>query len=813
MGGGLPSLWLLCLCIVNVKCLYILDDGSYQCVREGRFPYPGGCGLYIDCLPKEREGHVLTARVGSCEGGVFNSDQRKCLMLQNTNCPWHRKPRALKSDPKYSHLCTTERDGFFCSDCKTMVKCFEGVAYPEPCMAGDLCDIRMVDFGGGVCYPRQPINCTCATSTGLIADLYDEHKFLFCESTEEDPLVYQCPDKQVFNLEVSQCLSPGGLVGCSQNGVFANPDNCNEYYSCILTTSGWVQTLYTCDDIGPGLMYNDVTHQCEDPCTWPTGHFVCEEEGRFVDPLDCSRYYECVAEPSGLRKIRQECPEGFTWIPVAGENFGICEEVNENTVCNAISLSKCRIPEGTCPTTVDETGEMECNDGQDNCLCSMSLGILTCTCAQGYTSTEFACEDVDECSAVSSPCDTNAICTNNVGSFTCNCQDGFNGDGITCSDVDECSAVSSPCDTNAICTNNVGSFTCNCQDGFNGDGITCSDVDECSAVSSPCDTNAICTNTVGSFSCNCPDGFISDGITCSDVDECSAVSSPCDTNAICTNNVGSFTCNCPDGFISDGITCSDVDECSAVSSPCDTNAICTNNVGSFTCNCPDGFNGDGITCSDVDECSAVSSPCDTNAICTNNVGSFTCSCPDGFNGDGITCSDVDECSAVSSPCDTNATCTNNVGSFTCTCWDGFIGDGFTCSVDVQARCDEGKISHEDVCYDVVSLELVFDEATIICSMRGGTLAKIPNAAAVQQIGSNLDGDTLWVGGSRSPDGVWLWKDNTEVDLDIIRSPNSERGSCLMLRLHPDPVLTPADCADKMKFLCHEMISLDTLSVA
>ena len=40
-------------------------------------------------------------------------------------------------------------------------------------------------------------------------------------------------------------------------------------------------------------------------------------------------------------------------------------------------------------------------------------------------------------------------------------------------DIDECSAETSPCDSNANCTNSDGSYSCTCKQGFTGDGRAC----------------------------------------------------------------------------------------------------------------------------------------------------------------------------------------------------------------------------------------------------------------------------------------------------------------------------------------------------
>lgn len=48
----------------------------------------------------------------------------------------------------------------------------------------------------------------------------------------------------------------------------------------------------------------------------------------------------------------------------------------------------------------------------------------------------FSSTDVDECSAKSTPCDSNADCSNSDGSFSCTCKQGFTGDGRVCQGIE-----------------------------------------------------------------------------------------------------------------------------------------------------------------------------------------------------------------------------------------------------------------------------------------------------------------------------------------------------------------------------------------
>lgn len=122
----------------------------------------------------------------------------------------------------------------------------------------------------------------------------------------------------------------------------------------------------------------------------------------------------------------------------------------------------------------------------------------------------------------------------------------------SCENIDECTAGTSPCDSNAVCEDTQGSYNCACNSGYQGDGKTCTELDEC-AVSNPCADFANCTNLPGSFKCTCIDGYVGNGaIKCLDVDECSGDESPCvGENRMCTNNAGSFTCPCHSGYTED----------------------------------------------------------------------------------------------------------------------------------------------------------------------------------------------------------------------------------------------------------------------
>ena len=61
---------------------------------------------------------------------------------------------------------------------------------------------------------------------------------------------------------------------------------------------------------------------------------------------------------------------------------------------------------------------------------SFSLFNYTCQCKEGFSLSPLGlCEDVDECSRISS---CSQLCTNTKGSFKCGCEEGYEVEGRQC---------------------------------------------------------------------------------------------------------------------------------------------------------------------------------------------------------------------------------------------------------------------------------------------------------------------------------------------------------------------------------------------
>ncbi|CAH1786157.1 unnamed protein product, partial [Owenia fusiformis] len=276
-------------------------------------------------------------------------------------------------------------------------------------------------------------------------------------------------------------------------------------------------------------------------------------------------------------------------------------------------------PSNRCPTGffLDPVGPY-CKD-DDECIrlnpcshfCHNTPGSYSCSCPFGYSigSDGKTCKDVDECDMNIAQCHSTQECINSIGSYKCvaKCQPGFRrtSSELACQDIDECKQRPRLCSQQ--CINTLGSYHCQCRRGYRLiGGKRCRDIDEC-AENNPCSNG--CRNIRGSYRCSCPPGYRlrGRGGQCVDVDECRTKKDNCARDQECRNTDGSFQCVniCPTGLepASNG-TCIDIDECARKTSKCGYNQLCANTVGGYTCNCPRGYTtlGPGEPCTDIDEC-------------------------------------------------------------------------------------------------------------------------------------------------------------------------------------------------------------------
>ncbi|KAF2359348.1 Chitin binding domain [Trinorchestia longiramus] len=317
---------------------------GFECPEEGRFSNPIDCTSFYTCLLGE-DGEFISSK-GSCKGYAFDPERQTCVSPDKVPGCHARDSRQIATDPRYDDLC--EMDNFVCSDCKTVINCVDGKGFVDSSCPNDFtCQSPDAFNGTSTCYPTAAAEteCKCTEAGTFKVDPWNENAFVFCPMVDSDPMVHHCPGEMTFDSDLLECVNSDGIPACTESGVFANPMNCTQYYTCIPTSSGMVQKTLTCED--SSLMYNEVTKECSDPCSWPKSTFECSAEGRFPDPANCENFFLCIADPKNEGQFIQsprKCPPNYIWDPKA-PNGGHCASVNDEktTKCTPVTDNKCNI--------------------------------------------------------------------------------------------------------------------------------------------------------------------------------------------------------------------------------------------------------------------------------------------------------------------------------------------------------------------------------------------------------------------------------------------------------------------------------------
>ncbi|XP_047497227.1 cartilage oligomeric matrix protein-like [Penaeus chinensis] len=325
--------WNIFTLIMAVGIAVVMTTSRLECPEEGRFPDLSECGRFYDCTSDSNGSYVVTRDY--CRGFVYNATARTCS--SDGRCYSRRSRSPPVASPKHSHLCASRPNSFQCADCKNLVLCVRGQAFIRRCTIGTFCD-RREKFGGAVCYPGVPRECTCDKAQTLRQDLYDPQRFFSCESVGSNPLGYRCKDNNIFDEGLGLCRNKDSPLSCTEAGFFAIPKSCSDYFSCIQLRYGWVQRFYMCTN---NMYFSQKSQQCEDPCS---GKFKCTVEGYFGDPLDTRRFFLCFQDPAQMIKIHLQCPTDYIWN--SNFTFGAKQCVRDT---RGISQFPCFVPIDACP--------------------------------------------------------------------------------------------------------------------------------------------------------------------------------------------------------------------------------------------------------------------------------------------------------------------------------------------------------------------------------------------------------------------------------------------------------------------------------
>ncbi|XP_069988557.1 thrombospondin-1-like [Penaeus vannamei] len=389
--------WNIFTLTMAVGIAVVMATTRLECPGEGRFPDLDACGQFYDCTSDSNGSYVMTRDY--CRGFVYNATARTCS--GDVRCKSRRSRSPPIASHKHSHLCEFKPDSFQCADCKNLVMCIKGQAFIRRCTSGAFCDKRE-RFGGAVCYPGRPQECTCEKPHSLRQDLYDPQRFFSCESAGSKPEGYRCQDNMIFDEALGLCRNKESTLSCTEAGLFAIPKSCSDYFSCIPLRHGWVQRFYMCTN---NRYFSQKSEACKDPCS---GNFVCTIPGYFGDPFDTRRFFVCFDDPLRIIKIHYQCPTGHVWNSNFTRGAEQCVPDTEGR-----SQAPCFVPIDSCPDVYmfEETGRSMLSTG----ACDQEPCFPGVSCNPAVEAPFYSCDP---------------------------CPPGAEGDGVLCKD--NCPLVSNP---------------------------------------------------------------------------------------------------------------------------------------------------------------------------------------------------------------------------------------------------------------------------------------------------------------------------------------------------------------------------------
>lgn len=229
--------------------------------------------------------------------------------------------KALSADKM--NLCTELRKGITCENYVTIAEftcsdenqiCSSGVSSSQcvkPCAA------RSDGFYSFYGYPSE-VMYEC--SDNLL------HDFHYCVEGYE------------FYKDAQECRLRADVPSCSKAGKFAVSPSCTEYTTCLNTDYGFVQRIRSCQE---GKMFDESTGQCSDPCGWNNPVFICSQEGRFSDPLNCRKFITCRKNSDNtFSKKTSTCFKDH----VFDQESGSCKDPSTTPCKQAARNLQCTIP-------------------------------------------------------------------------------------------------------------------------------------------------------------------------------------------------------------------------------------------------------------------------------------------------------------------------------------------------------------------------------------------------------------------------------------------------------------------------------------
>ncbi|XP_062549955.1 uncharacterized protein LOC134214649 [Armigeres subalbatus] len=103
---------------------------------------------------------------------------------------------------------------------------------------------------------------------------------------------------------------------CTEEGIFADKDDCLSYFTCVKESDGFKVTRNGCLY---GTAFDPVLQRCTNDQTPCYKNFKCTKDGKFADPSDPTHYYLCTWNGLDYQIYHVKCEDGKKFDEVSGE--------------------------------------------------------------------------------------------------------------------------------------------------------------------------------------------------------------------------------------------------------------------------------------------------------------------------------------------------------------------------------------------------------------------------------------------------------------------------------------------------------------
>uniref|UniRef100_A0A023ELR4 Putative chitin binding peritrophin-a domain protein n=1 Tax=Aedes albopictus TaxID=7160 RepID=A0A023ELR4_AEDAL len=209
-----------------------------------------------------------------------------------------------------------------CNDCSNVLVCLGSTQLERSCNTSSqpaafcvngTCS-AIPDTAQG-CFP-PPVICT---DVGFFPDPTICQIYHYCEGTDQESSVYECPPYYMYDAETALCNPEDSTedcvtVVCDQDKIFVSYGTSKKYFAFCLFEENAVSSIqvFKCPD---NYQFHEVS------CV-----FECPEAGNYAH-MDATKYFQCYHSGAQLVFTIQSCPSGTTF--VQSQQVCVTSKVND----------------------------------------------------------------------------------------------------------------------------------------------------------------------------------------------------------------------------------------------------------------------------------------------------------------------------------------------------------------------------------------------------------------------------------------------------------------------------------------------------